>query len=89
MLNFVSLPAQDVNATNADDDTAGFTLNTTMLSTTEAGGTDAFTVVLDAQPSADVVFTISLATTPPKARQMYATLTFTPANWIHTHKQSP
>jgi hypothetical protein len=29
--NFVSLPAQDVNATNADDDTAGFTLNTTTL----------------------------------------------------------
>jgi hypothetical protein len=30
--DFVSLPAQDVSATNADDDTAGFTLNTTTLS---------------------------------------------------------
>jgi hypothetical protein len=38
-VNFASLPAQDVNATNADDDdTAGFTLDKTTLATTEAGG---------------------------------------------------
>jgi Cu/Zn superoxide dismutase len=44
--NFATLPAQDVNATNADDDIAGFTLKTATLSTTEVGGTDTFTVGL-------------------------------------------
>jgi hypothetical protein len=68
--NFTLLPAQDVNAINTDDDVAGFTLNITTLNTTEAGGTDTFTVVLDARPSADVVFT-SQATMRAKARQMF------------------
>jgi hypothetical protein len=79
-VNFVSLPAQDVNATNVDDDTAGFTLNTTTLNTTEAGGTDTFTVVLDAQPSADVVFTIASNDTTEGTPDV-STLTFTPTNW--------
>jgi hypothetical protein len=74
--NFATLPAQDVNATNADDDTAGFTLNTTTLSTTEAGSADTFTVVLDAQPSNDVVFTISSNDTSEGTPDI-STLTFT------------
>jgi hypothetical protein len=78
--NFASLPAQDVNATNADDDTAGFTLDTTALNTTEAGGTDTFTVVLDAQPSADVMFTISSNDTSEGVPDV-STLTFTSTNW--------
>ena len=34
---------------------AGVTLSKTSASVTEAGGTDSFTVVLDAQPASDVV----------------------------------
>jgi ApbE superfamily uncharacterized protein (UPF0280 family) len=78
--NFASLPAQDVNAINADDDTAGFTLSATTLSTTEAGGTDTFTVVLDAQPSNDVVFTITSNDTSEGTPDV-STLTFTSTNW--------
>jgi hypothetical protein len=78
--NFASLPAQDVNATNADNDMAGFTLNTTTLSTTEAGGTDTFTVVLDAQPTADVVFTVTSNDTSEGTPNV-STLTFTSTNW--------
>jgi hypothetical protein len=80
MLTSHLLPAQDVNATNADDDTAGFTLSATTLSTTEAGGVDTFTVVLDAQPSANVVFTVTSNDTSEGTPDV-STLTFTPANW--------
>jgi hypothetical protein len=79
-VNFASLPAQDVNATNADDDVAGFTLDKTTLATTEAGDVDTFTVILDAQPSADVVFTISSNDTSEGTPDV-STLTFTPADW--------
>ena len=42
-------------ATNADDDAAGITVAPTSgLVTTEAGGAATFTVVLNAQPTADV-----------------------------------
>jgi ApbE superfamily uncharacterized protein (UPF0280 family) len=78
--NFATLPAQDVNATNADDDTAGFTVNTTTLSTAEAGGTDTFTVVLDAQPTADVVLTVTSNDTSEGTPDV-STLIFTPTNW--------
>jgi len=45
----------DVEVMNNDNDTAGITINPTAgLVTTEAGGTAQFTVVLNAQPSADV-----------------------------------
>ena len=42
-----------INASNTDDDVAGFTIVEFDGSTevTEAGGTDTFTVVLDAQPT--------------------------------------
>ena len=45
----------DVTVTNTDNDTAGITVTpTTGLTTTEAGGTATFTVVLNTQPTADV-----------------------------------
>ena len=47
--------AADVAVTNTDNDTAGITVTPTSgLTTTEAGGTATFTVVLTAQPTADV-----------------------------------
>jgi hypothetical protein len=78
--NFASLPAQDVNATNADDDTAGFTVNTTTLNTTEAGGTDTFTVVLDAPTKRGCGLHVTSNDTSEGTPDV-STLTFTPANW--------
>ena len=53
-----ALNPADVPVTNTDDDAAGITVTPTSgLTTTEAGGTATFTVVLDAQPTADVTVT--------------------------------
>ena len=58
--NYNGLDPDDVSLTNLDDDTAGVTVTPTSgLTTTEAGGTATFTVVLDAQPSADVAIALS------------------------------
>ena len=47
--------AADVAVTNTDNDAVGITVTpTTGLTTTEAGGTATFTVVLNTQPTADV-----------------------------------
>ena len=52
----------------------------TGLATTEAGGTATFTVVLAAQPTADV--TVSLASSDPtEGTASASTLVFTPDNW--------
>ncbi|MCB1198834.1 MAG: hypothetical protein KDK51_10705, partial [Deltaproteobacteria bacterium] len=53
------LADQTVTALVIDDDSAGFTVTESGGSTSlgESGGTDTFTVVLDAQPSSDVVIT--------------------------------
>jgi hypothetical protein len=70
-----------VQVTAVDDDTAGFTpADTVGLSVTEAGGTDAFTVVLDARPASDVVLTVT-SRDPGEAAASPATLTFTSATW--------
>ena len=50
--------------TNTDNDASGITVTPTAgLTTTEAGGTATFTVVLNAQPTADV--TIGLSSSDP------------------------
>ena len=57
------------SVTNTDDDTAGITVTPTSgLVTTEAGGTATFTVVLDAQPTADVTHRALARTTRARAR---------------------
>ncbi|MDZ4217075.1 MAG: Calx-beta domain-containing protein, partial [Candidatus Gracilibacteria bacterium] len=70
----------DVSVTNTDDDTAGITVTpTTGLTTTEAGGTTTFTVVLDSPPTADV--TISLGSDDTTEGTISpSSLTFTSAN---------
>ena len=67
----------DVAATNADDDVAGVTVAPTSgLETSEAGGSDGFTVVLDSEPTANVV--IDVATSDPGEGTVEPTqLTFT------------
>lgn len=71
--------AADVSVTNIDNDAAAVTvLPTSGLQTTEANGTDTFTVVLTSEPTANV--TIELASSNAEA-SVSATITFTSSNW--------
>ncbi len=78
----------DVTATRLDDDMAGVVVNPTSgLVTSEAGGTDSFDVVLNSEPTADVM--IPFSTDDPTeglisgggAPAPNLTLAFTPGNW--------
>jgi hypothetical protein len=70
-----------VAVTNVDNDGVGITVTPIDgLMTTEAGGSASFSVVLDAQPAADV--TVALASQAEAEGTVEpATFTFTPANW--------
>src|SRR5207247_7702190 len=58
--HYNNLNAADVSVTNTDNDVAGITVNPTSgLTTTEAGGTATFTVVLTSQPTANVTVGVS------------------------------
>ena len=71
----------DVSVTNLDNDTAGISVSPTSgLTTTETGGTDTFTVVLNSQPGDDVTIALSSSDTT-EGTVAPASLTFTPANW--------
>jgi len=79
---FDAIADQDIAVTCTDDDTAGFAVTESADSTVvaEDAGTDAFAVVLNAQPESDVVLTVtSLA--EEEAIVDKATLTFTTVNW--------
>ena len=78
--NFDALADQTVTATTVDDDTAGFTLSTTTATVAETGTTATFTVVLDAEPSSNVVISVTSGDTG-EATVSAANLTFTTANW--------
>ena len=79
--DFDNVPDRTLSVTTTDDDVAGFTIAETNGSTgvTEAGSTDIFTVVLNAQPTTDVVLTISSGDTGEAT--VTSSLTFTAANW--------
>src|SRR5438093_1417583 len=79
--NYNNLNAADVSVTNTDNDVAGITVNPTSgLTTSEAGGTATFTVVLTSQPTANV--TIGLSSSDlTEGTVSPASLTFTTANW--------
>ena len=67
--------------TITDDDTAGITVEPTSgLTTTEAGGTDDFTVVLDSRPTSEVTISLSSSETT-EGTVSPASLTFTPENF--------
>ena len=61
--DYDSLADQTVSVTTTDDDTAGFTLSGTTASVSETGTTATFTVVLDSEPTGNVVFALSSADT--------------------------
>ena len=71
----------NVSVTTTDNDTAGITVTPTSgLTTTEAGGTATFTVVLASQPTATVTVGLSSSDTT-EGTVSPASLTFTTANW--------
>jgi LPXTG-site transpeptidase (sortase) family protein len=75
------LSVADVSVTNTDDDTAGVTVTPTSgLNTTEAGGTDSFTVVLNTMPAADVTIPVASNDTT-EGTLAISSLTFTTGNW--------
>ena len=79
--NFDAVADQTVSVSTTDDDVAGFTVSEPDGSTTvtEAGDTDTFTVVLNAEPSSDVALTITSSDTGEAT--VTSLITFTSANW--------
>ena len=74
-------PDNTASVTVTDNDEAGITVTPTSgLTTTESGGTATFTVVLDSQPTADVVIGVSSSDTS-EGTVSTDMLTFTDGNW--------
>ncbi|MEG4144760.1 S8 family serine peptidase [Microcoleus sp. Pol12B5] len=79
--NYSNFNAADVSVTNSDNETPGITVNPTAgLTTTEAGGTANFSVVLNTQPTAPVTIALS-SSNPAEGTVSTNTLSFTPNNW--------
>ena len=80
--DFDALADQTRNIDITDNDTAGFTIVESAGTTavTEAGTTDTFTVVLNAQPSSDVVISVTSGDTG-EATVDSSPLTFNTLNW--------
>jgi uncharacterized repeat protein (TIGR01451 family) len=80
-VGYAGIDPADVAVTNTDDDTAGLLVTPTSgLSTTEAGDSATFTVVLQARPRADV--TIPLASSDEDEGTVEpASLVFTTDDW--------
>lgn len=71
----------DVSVTNTDDDTAAVTVSPASgLTTSEAGGTATFSVLLNSRPAADVTIAVSSSDDSEGTIAM-ATVTLTPATW--------
>ncbi|HJM73775.1 MAG TPA: SBBP repeat-containing protein, partial [Acidimicrobiales bacterium] len=79
---FDALADQTVTATTSDDDSPGVSVSESdgSTGTTESGGTDTFTVVLNTQPSSDVVVSVASSDTG-EVTVAPATVTFTSGNW--------
>ncbi len=79
--DYGSMASDDVSVTNSDDDSAGITVSPTSgLTTTEAGGTATFTIVLNSEPIADVVVDLSSSNTD-EGTVSPSSLTFTASDW--------
>lgn len=75
------LTVADVSVVNIDDESPGILVNPTSgLSTTEAGGTTMFSVVLQAPPTNDVSLPVASSDTREDTVST-ATVVFTSANW--------
>ena len=87
-LIYNGINAADVAVTNTDNDAAGITVTPTSgLTTTEAGGTATFTIVLTSQPTADVTIALSSSdptegtVSPENVGFAGGVVKFTGANW--------
>ena len=76
---FNGLKPDDVEVLNVDNE-AGITINKNQLTTTESGGTDTFTVVLNTAPTGDVTIGLSSSDTT-EGTVSPTSLTFTSDNW--------
>lgn len=82
-MEYSGIDASDVTGSNIDNEAGdpGVTVNPVMgLITTEAGGTDTFTVVLQSMPNADVTIAVSSDDTT-EGDVNVSSLIFTSANW--------
>src|SRR5207249_2789174 len=78
---YAGMDPADVALTNTDNDVAGITVTPTAgLLTSEAGGTATFSVVLNSQPTADVVIPVA-SSDATEGTVSASTLTFTAATW--------
>ena len=79
---FDPLADQTVTVTTSDNDSPGISTTESdgSTGTTETGGTDSFTVVLNTQPSSDVVASVVSSDTG-EVTVTPAQLTFTASNW--------
>jgi hypothetical protein len=78
---YAAIDPADVALTNADNDGAGITVTPVAgLGTTEAGGTASFTVVLNSQPTANVIIPVA-SSDPSEGVASASSLTFTAVNW--------
>ena len=77
---FNGLKPDDVEVLNIDNE-AGITIDKNQLTTTESGGTNTFTVVLNTPPTDDVTIALS-STDTTEGTVSPASLTFTPGDWF-------
>ena len=79
--NYNNLNPADVSVTNTDNETPGITVNPIAgLTTTEAGDTANFSIVLNTQPTAPVAIALT-SSNPAEGKVSQPSLTFTPTNW--------
>ncbi len=85
-----ALAAQTVSVTVTDDDTAGVTISESTRTVAESSGTATYTVVLDSEPTADVMVTMTSSVSgaavvdgsdADAVGSASETLTFTSGNW--------
>ncbi|TWT84385.1 Dockerin type I repeat protein [Planctomycetes bacterium CA13] len=77
---FRLLPIQTLAVTTTDDDASGFFVTQSTMTVDESGSFETFTVVLTAEPTADVVLNVVSADVE-EALVDHPTLTFNPTNW--------
>ncbi|GAF75194.1 unnamed protein product, partial [marine sediment metagenome] len=78
--NYDTMNASDVPVRNVDNDTAGITVSVISGDTTEGLGEATFTVVLETEPTSDVVIGLT-SSAPDEGTVGAASVTFTPVNW--------
>ncbi len=77
---YATLTLPPVTVTNADDDTAGFTVSTRTLGTAENGAVQNYTVVLNTEPGDSVTVDVTSLNTN-EGTVVPAILTFSNTNW--------